>query len=293
LELRLTADSFLVSNRHANDTNTLTLFQPDRTVKQLTTPQSPSNREELMKTEGGRIVDAARERNLNLRLLGAIAFQLHCPKYSYLTGKLRRALSDVDFAAYGSERKQLDKMMRDFGYADEPMITAIFGSSRMIWDNKSTGMHVDIFFDKLQMNHEINFDGRLELDTPTIPLADMLLEKMQIVHINEKDVVDTIMLLREHQVGGHAPETIDSDYIAKLLSEDWGFYYTVTTNLRNVEQALDKYPELTEADRADVKAKVQLMLQRLDKEPKSLGWRLRAKVGPKTKWYNEVEEVRR
>jgi hypothetical protein len=246
-----------------------------------------------MKTEGGRIVNAAQERNLNLRLLGAIAFQLHCPKYNYLTAKLRRTLSDVDFAGYSSEREPIDRMMREFGYSDQPMITALFGARRMIWDNKANGMHVDIFFDKLEMNHEIDFDGRLELDAPTIPLADMLLEKMQIVHINEKDIVDTIMLLREHQVGNAAPETIDSQYIAKLLSNEWGFYYTVTTNLNTVEKALDRYPELTQDDRVDAQAKIRALLERLQKEPKTLAWKLRARVGPKTKWYNDVEEVNR
>ena len=255
--------------------------------------QSAANREDLMKTEGGRIVSAAQQRNLNLRLLGAIAFQTHCPKFSYLTAKLRRTLSDVDFAGYSSERDPIDKMMREFGYSDQPMVTALFGSQRMIWDNKQSGMHVDIFFDRLQMNHEIDFHGRLELDSPTIPLADMLLEKMQIVHINEKDIVDAIMLLREHEVGKVAPETIDSGYIAKLLSGDWGFYYTVTTNLKNVEKALDNYPELTQEDRVDVQAKIQKLLETLDNEPKKLSWKLRSRVGPKTKWYNDVEEVNR
>jgi hypothetical protein len=255
--------------------------------------QAAPTREDLMKTEGGRIVKAAQERSLNLRLLGAIAFQLHCPKYNYLTAKLRRGLSDVDFAAYSAERHPIDRMMREFGYSDQPMITALFGDRRMIWDNKSNGMHVDIFFDKLDMNHEIDFDGRLELDTLTIPLADMLLEKMQIVHINEKDIVDTIMLIREHRVGNVAPETIDAGYISKLLSNEWGFYYTVTTNLKTIEKALERYPELTEADRADVQTKIGALLERLEKEPKSLAWKLRAKVGPKTKWYKEVEEVNR
>ena len=246
-----------------------------------------------MKTEGARIVAAANERNLHLRLLGAIAFQHHCPKYSYLTAKLRRVLSDVDFAAYDSERNAIDKMMRDFGYADQPMITALFGARRMIWDNKSNGMHVDIFFERLEMNHNINFDGRLGLEDLTIPLADMLLEKMQIVHLNEKDVVDTIMLLREHQVGKPAPETIDSEYISKLLSNDWGFYYTVTTNLKKVRDRLNDYPELTEEDRKDVQDKIQALLARLEDEPKALAWKLRARVGTKTKWYNDVEDVNR
>jgi hypothetical protein len=122
----------------------------------------------------------------------------------------------------------------------------------------------------------------------------MLLEKMQIVHINEKDIVDTIMLLREHAVGNSlAPETIDGSYLAKLLSNDWGFYYTVTTNLKKVEDRLNGYPELTEEDRADVSNKIHELSSILDKGPKTLAWKLRARVGPKTKWYKDVEDVKR
>jgi len=256
--------------------------------------QDASKLDSMMKEEGPRLVREGTKRGLHIRLLGAIAFQHHCPKYNDLTAKLHRQLSDVDFAGYNSERKAIDKMMREFGYADEPMVSALFGHQRMIWDNKSNGLHVDIFFDKLEMNHDIPFTGRLELEEMTIPLADMLLEKMQIVHINEKDIVDTIMLLREHTIGNSAaPETIDAGYIAELLSNEWGFYYTFTTNLKNVEDRLNLYPELTEEDRADVSKKIHELLSILDKQPKALAWKLRARVGPKTKWYKDVEDVRR
>ncbi len=247
-----------------------------------------------MKEEGPRIVREGAKGGLHLRLLGAIAFQYHCPKYNFLTAKLHRQLSDVDFAAYNSERAMIEKMMREFGYSDQPMVSALFGHQRMIWDNKSNGLHVDIFFDKLEMNHDIPFTGRLEIEEMTIPLSDMLLEKMQIVHINEKDFVDTIMLLREHEVGNAAsPETIDAGYLAKLLSNEWGFYYTVTTNLKKVEDRLNLYPELTAEDREDVSRKIQQLLAILEDAPKTLAWKLRARVGPKTKWYKDVEDVNR
>lgn len=255
--------------------------------------QESANREMLMKAEGERIVTEGKKRNLHLRLLGAIAFQVRCPKFSYLTAKLHRELSDVDFAGYNRERAEIDKMMREFGYADQPMITALFGHRRMIWDHQSKGLHVDIFFDKLEMNHNIPFDGRLELEEFTIPLADMLLEKMQIVRINEKDVVDTIMLLREHTIDGAAPEMIDGTYLADLLCNDWGFYYTVTTNLRKVQDKLSQYSELSQEDRVDVSNKIEDLVKVIENKPKTLAWKLRARVGPKTKWYKDVEDVNR
>ena len=247
----------------------------------------------LMIGEGTRLVEEAKKRGIHLRLLGAIAFQIHCPKFSYLSTKLDRVLTDIDFAGYSKEKEGITKMMKEFGYEDEPSVTALFGHKRLIWDNKSNGIHIDIFLDKLEMNHDIPFKDRLGLDELTISLADMLLEKMQIVQVNEKDYIDTFMLVREHAIGkdGNTPETIDAGHIAKLLASEWGFYYTVTTNLGKVQTRLAKYGELNEEDRNDITVKIRELLKRIEDESKSLSWKMRAKVGSKSKWYREVEEV--
>jgi len=247
----------------------------------------------LMMSEGTRLVEEGKKRDVHLRLLGAIAFQFHCPKFSYLSAKLDRILTDVDFAGYSKEKDAMSKMMREFGYEDEPSVTALFGHKRLIWDNKSNGVHIDIFLDKLEMNHDIPFKDRLDLDGLTISLADLLLEKMQIVQLNEKDFIDTMMLIREHAIGkdGNTPETIDAGYIAKLLASEWGFYYTVTTNLGKVQARLEKYSELTAEDRDDITGKIRELLKRIEDEPKSFSWKMRAKVGQKSKWYRDVEEV--
>ena len=244
-----------------------------------------------MMSEAQRIVAEGNTRNLHLRLLGAMAFQAHCPKYNFLTLKLGRVLTDLDLAAYGREKVPVDNLMRELGYVDNPLFTGLFGHRRMIWDNKTNGLHADVFFDKLAMNHEIPFTNRLELEEYTIPLADMLLEKMQIVQINEKDVIDTIMLLREHAVGDSTPETIDGRHVAKVLADDWGFYYTVTSNLKKVQEFLEKYPQLGPDDRSDVSGKVDTLLKVIDDQEKTMSWRLRAKIGTKRKWYADVEET--
>jgi hypothetical protein len=91
-----------------------------------------AKQEALMKSEAERIVVEGRKRDLHLRLLGALAFQFHCPKHVYLSKKLGRVLSDIDFAAYSGKRVEIDKMMREFGYTDQGMLTALFGHTRMI-----------------------------------------------------------------------------------------------------------------------------------------------------------------
>ena len=256
-------------------------------------PQEVIEREKMMKSEAMRIITEGTKRDLHVRLLGAIAFQTRCPKFNFLTQRLNRVLSDVDFAGYSAESPRINGMMRELGYEDQPMVTALWGDRRTIWDNRSNGLHVDIFLNKLEMNHDISFQNRLDVNPFTIPLEEMLLEKMQIVHLEEKDMVDTTMLLREHDVVGAGSETIDARYIAKLLSNDWGFYYTCTTNLGKVSDRLRSYNELTEDDRNDVKTKIEKLRKIIEEEPKTLRWKLRARVGTGSKWYRDVEEVRR
>jgi hypothetical protein len=254
--------------------------------------QDVAERAKVLLAEGERIINEATKRGLQLRLLGSISFQLHCPKFRYIATKYRE-IRDIDIAGYGKQFNKVVDMMRELDYADEPMITALFGDRRTIWDNKTTGIHVDIFFDKLEMNHTIPFENRLNIEPFTISLADMWLEKMQIVQINEKDLVDTIMLMREHDVGDQAPETIDAKYIGKLLGNEWGFYYTCTTNLTLVKDLLLKYQGLTDEDRAMVNDRIERIRKIIDDHPKTMSWKLRARVGPKSKWYRDVEEVKR
>ena len=61
---------------------------------------------------------------------------------------------------------------------------------------------------------------------------------MQIVQINEKDIIDTIMLLLEHPLGDEDNETINIKRVAGLCSTDWGLWRTTTMNLDKVRNWL-------------------------------------------------------
>ena len=150
---------------------------------------------------------------------------------------------------------------------------------------------MDVFYNKLDFCHVISWEGRLEVDSPTIPLAEMLLEKMQIVKINEKDIVDTIMLLLEHKLGDNDYEVINIQHVAQLCSKDWGLWRTTTMNLDKVKRLAQSYSQLTDEQKKYVTKQVDQALQRIEAEPKTLAWRLRSRVGDRVKWYKEVDEV--
>jgi hypothetical protein len=131
----------------------------------------------------------------------------------------------------------------------------------------------------------------LEVDHPSIPLAEMLLEKMQIVQINEKDIIDTIMLLLEHPLGDEDHETINIKRIAELCSLDWGLWRTTTMNLDKVRQLAQGYKQLSSEEKVTIASQVTIALNRIEHEPKPLAWRLRARVGDRVKWYKDVDDV--
>jgi len=241
--------------------------------------------------EAQRILDAAKNEDVLLRLLGALAFHLHCPKFSYMQDMLGRTFTDIDFMSYRQQSPGIDKLFVDLGYQYDVRVRALFGSRLVFYDTSGTNRHCDVFLDKLEFCHDIDFQGRLDVDYPTIPLVELLLEKMQIVKLNEKDVIDTMMLLREHQIGGTDNETINADRLAQLTAHDWGLWKTVTTNLETVGKAAETNQKLSDEDRHDIESKLTLLRKRIDDEPKSRGWKMRSRIGEKRKWYRDVDEL--
>ncbi len=244
--------------------------------------------------EALRIVEEGEKRNIPLRLMGGFAIRLHCPNCEHLYELLdRKPAYDLDFVTYSKYRPLIKKFFADLGYTPMVSMALLFGTgkNRAVYKDENHNRSVDVFFDKLEMCHAIDFKNRLELDYPTIPMASLLLQKIQIVKINEKDIKDIIILLREHQVMKIEKETVNVDYIAKLLSKDWGFWYTAITNLNKTKEFLAQYANLTDADRKDVETKLNKILKAIEDEPKSVQWKLRSKIGTNKKWYTDVEEL--
>ncbi|HXX72758.1 MAG TPA: hypothetical protein VEI80_03615, partial [Candidatus Acidoferrales bacterium] len=93
-------------------------------------------------------------------------------------------------------------------------------------------------------------------------------------------------------VGDNDKEIINGKYIAELLSKDWGFWYTSTTNLNKVLNLADEYVKLPEDESKLMKERVNKLIEMIEKKPKSMGWKMRSQIGTKQKWYSEVEEDR-
>lgn len=164
-------------------------------------------------------------------------------------------------------------------------------TQRQIYFQPKGWFYVDVFYDKLLVaNHPLDFRGRLEIDSPTITPTDLLLEKVQIVFPDEKDVKDSMLLLRAHEISDQEEENkIGAKFIVNKLASDWGFWYTVTTNLKGLKQRVGVDEKLTDEEKQDLTSKMDKLLTVIESEPKSTGWKLRSVTGTKRRWYNPVE----
>lgn len=239
------------------------------------------------------VLEKAEEHGATIRALGALAFRIRCPEFKHMEYENERVLTDIDFVAYSREIDRVQDAFFELGWSENQNVLRLFGDKRRIFYHPTEPVHTDVFLDRLRFCHEIDFRGRLELDRFTITLADLLLEKLQIVEINRKDLIDVMMLLRQHDVSETegVATAIDGAYIAHLLGRDWGFWRTATMNIAKVDSFAEEYLGVEEA--APVRKRLAVLSRLVDDEPKGVKWQLRSKVGDRVTWYREVEEVER
>jgi hypothetical protein len=241
-----------------------------------------------MEEEVKRLVDAGRERGVHIRVIGGIAVKLRCPSATHRA--MARTYGDIDFIGYRSQRTEISRLMEDMGYQPNRRFNALQGHRRLLFDNPELGYDADFFLDIFPMCHELNLVGRLELDEYTVPIEDLLLSKLQVIELNEKDVIDTYALIYDHDIAEVDDlDTIDPRPILKLVSDDWGWYKTLSTNIDKVLALADDYLQGEQRERCV--ERLTRLRQMMEDVPKSMKWKMRARIGKKKRWYELPEDV--
>jgi hypothetical protein len=237
--------------------------------------------------EGERLVRLAAAADVPLRLIGGVAIRLRARVP--VPDSLARAYGDLDFVAARGRSGDVSRFFREAGYEPDGPFNALHGKRRLIFHGGAQGEKVDVFVGEFAMCHRVPFDERLLLEPDTLPLAELLLTKLQIVELNEKDVRDALALLHGHEVAEHDGDAVNGARVAELCASDWGLWRTFT---RNVEECRDRVAAYAfpDGDGRGVTARFEALLERIDREPKSRGWRLRARVGERVRWYELPEE---
>lgn len=244
-----------------------------------------------LRDEAVRIVRAAAAAGLTVRLAGSAACLVHAPSAERLYERAGRRVRDVDLVTVSRVKaNEVEGLLAGLGYEPLAHHNIWHAETRQMFE-RPDGVHVDVFRNALDFNHTVPLKGRLEVDDPTIPLAELLLTKLQIVEVNEKDLQDIVALVLDHGLGA-APDEIDAGRIGELLAGDWGFWYTATGNLAKARSYLER-AGIEAPEREAVAARLDELEARIEAEPKSARWKMRARVGPRKRWYQEVEEAQR
>jgi hypothetical protein len=226
-----------------------------------------------------------------LRLVGSTGIRLHCQPAAAALDRLGRPAKDIDVICRHEDRNGLRRLLEERGWqVDRDLLVAMEGR-RYAFRHPSSGLELDVFVDRLEFCHTIELRDRLGRRDVTVPVEDLLLQKLQIVRPTVTDRMDAAAVLATHPVepgrggGVEAGEAIDAGYVAGLLARDWGFHHTATANLA----ALRDGPPGNGTGRK-VAERVDALLKAIQAAPKSVRWRARARVGERLQWWQDVDD---
>jgi hypothetical protein len=251
-----------------------------------------------LQSEAVALVTAAAEQGVTLRVVGSAGIRLHCPAPGPLMDRLGRAAKDIDFIVPQRQRKGMRKLLESRGYVvDRDLLIAMEGT-RYSFEHPEHGTEIDVFVEKLNFCHTIELGDRLTRHPVTIPIEELLLQKIQIIEMTTTDVMDASVLLATHETSGPgeppatAAEVIDTGHIARLLARDWGFHHTAMRNLERLEptETAARPIDVGPAGNDRAQRGAQRLREAIDAEPKTLAWRMRDKVGERKQWWQDVDE---
>jgi hypothetical protein len=237
--------------------------------------------------EARRLVDAGRAKGVPLRLIGGAAVLVRSEGVTSPT--LAREIKDIDLATSKAHGAEVAGLLESTGYTPNLEFNAFQGHRRLLFYDQTWGRQVDVFIGAFVMCHSIPLESRLEVDALTIPLAELVLTKAQIVKLNQKDLVDLCRLFLSHDSGASDGELINAARIAELCSVDWGLEHTVRLNLDRVRAGLAVL-NLSAGDTSLVARRIDVLLEAVSRAPKSRRWRWRATIGERIPWYEEPDE---
>ena len=235
--------------------------------------------------EARRLVEAATKKGVMVRALGSVAVHLQAPAAGPL---LTRPIKDIDIATRRGSRAAVTELLLAAGYVPDEMFNTLHGARRLLFYDPNA-RKLDVFIGEFTMCHVIPIAERLEHDPLTIPLAELLLTKLQIVELNETDQRDIYNLLYHHQVSGGDGSGIEGDFIANMCAKDWGLWRTSKSTIERCKSNLAGYDLGAQASGL-IQEQLEVLWTKIENAPKTAKWRLRSRVGDRVRWYDEPEE---
>lgn len=248
------------------------------------------------------LLDAAEAEGTPLRLLGGVAIRVLLG--ARIDSRFSREMGDIDFITTRRAAHAVESLLTRHGWEPERQFNALNGARRLLFLGGDRAGKIDVFVERFQMCHALPLAERLPVRGQTLPAAELVMSKLQIVALNTKDRDDLYALLAALEVTdadfataagadpGEPLDTIDASRIAALAGADWGLHHTFELNLERLRASAGE-AGLGEELAALVQRRVVALQQALHDAPKSRAWKLRARIGERRRWYEEPEEVER
>jgi hypothetical protein len=235
--------------------------------------------------ESDRIVEAAADREVTVRKIGGTA--IHDRSETAREEPFKRSYRDVDFVGYRSDEAAIESLMADMGYESNERFNTM-RPHRLEFVDPDHDRKADFILDQFRFSHAWSLADRLEIHDRTVPIEDLLLSKLQIAEISDRDIRDILSILAEYPVReGAGTEAIDQTYVAELCRTDWGLWKTLSINLETVREYLQE--ESPPIDVEAVDERVHALETAIEEVPKSLKWKLRSLIGERKRWYRRPE----
>lgn len=231
--------------------------------------------------ESRRLIETATQLGFVMRLLGGAAVFLQSPAGTPL---LPRQIKDIDVATGRGGKRGATEVLIKAGYIADEHFNAFHGSRRLLFYDEHNTRKLDVFIGEFSMCHVIPIGNRLDLDPLTVPLAELMLTKLQIVQLTERDQRDIFNLVYHHDLAD-----LDADFVAALCAKDWGLWRTTKATIEKCLANMAAYPLDPDAA-ALITERLNALWRRIEEAPKSTRWKLRSQVGDRVRWYEEPEE---
>jgi hypothetical protein len=236
--------------------------------------------------EGRGVIADAEARGLRARLLGGIAIQLRLG--DRLDPAYARPCRDLDLICARKDGRGLEEVLVARGWEPAREFNALNGARRLLFRDPASEAQVDVFVGEFSMCHALPIADRLDCPGPALPATDLVMTKLQIVELNAKDRSDLFALLAGCAVRDGDDGAIEPGRVAELTARDWGLHHTFELNLAKLRAAIDAGEGPAAACGA-----IDALAAAMDAAPKSRGWKMRARIGERKRWYELPEEVDR
>jgi predicted regulator of Ras-like GTPase activity (Roadblock/LC7/MglB family) len=275
----------LTANLAAKKLATMVKARKEKDMQEAAVREVWDSQSSMLMDEVHSIITVAQQKGTVLRATGDAAIRLHCPSAS----RLKPTLDDkvLDLVGRRKQATQINNIFKSLGYQPEVRFNSLHGDQRLRYVHSEKKLGIEVYLDALNMYHNLNVGDRLNLDEKTIPLADLLLWKLQNVEPNDEILKSIFIIVCDHELGGMGePDKIDTTRILNLCANDWGWYKTVTINL---DKSLNWATSFSDVNSSVFIERVHRLMQLIEETPKTTGWQLRARIGESVRWYETPE----